>query len=120
MAIATTTEGQGAQGRKVDGIKKLLSAADAHNAGKHVDIEENKGGASEAKFIVRTLEGKLRLGLAEKTVVVALAQAIKFHEMSQTGKTPSTADLAEAEALLKTVYRFVGPCRILTASSPLC
>lgn len=113
MAIATTTEGQGAQGRKVDGIKKLLSAADAHNAGKHVDIEENKGGASEAKFIVRTLEGKLRLGLAEKTVVVALAQAIKFHEMSQKGEMPSTADLAEAEALLKTVYRFVGPCCIL-------
>ncbi|KAF9696093.1 hypothetical protein EKO04_005762 [Ascochyta lentis] len=104
MAIATTTEGQGAQGRKVDGIKKLLSAADAHNAGKHVDIEENKGGASEAKFIVRTLEGKLRLGLAEKTVVVALAQAVKFHEMSQSGKTPSTADLAEAESTLKTVY----------------
>lgn len=105
MAIATTTEGQGAQGRKVDGIKKLLSAADAHNAGKQIDIEENKGGASEAKFIVRTLEGKLRLGLAEKTVVVALAQAVKFHEMSQKGKTPSTADLAEAESTLKTVYR---------------
>ena len=107
MAIATTTEGQGAQGRKVDGIKKLLSAADAHNAGKHVDIEENKGGASEAKFIVRTLEGKLRLGLAEKTVVVALAQAVKFHELSQKGKIPSTADLAEAESTLKTVYRCV-------------
>ncbi|KAF1364971.1 ATP-dependent DNA ligase [Lizonia empirigonia] len=104
MAIATTTEGQGAQGRKVDGIKKLLSAADAHNTGKQIDIEENKGGASEAKFIVRTLEGKLRLGLAEKTVVVALAQAVKFHEMSQKGKTPSTADLAEAESTLKTVY----------------
>lgn len=106
MAIATTTEGQGAQGRKVDGIKKLLSAADAHNAGKHVDIEENKGGASEAKFIVRTLEGKLRLGLAEKTVVVALAQAVKFHEMTQEGKIPSTADLAEAESTLKTIYRY--------------
>jgi DNA ligase-1 len=105
MAIATTTEGQGSQGRKVDGIKKLLSSADAHNAGKHVDIEENKGGASEAKYIVRTLEGKLRLGLAEKTVVVALAQAVKFHEMSQEDKTPSTADLAEAESTLKTVYR---------------
>jgi DNA ligase-1 len=104
MAIATTTEGQGAQGRKVDGIKKLLSAADAHNAGKAVDIEENKGGASEAKFIVRTLEGKLRLGLAEKTVVVALAQAVKFHELSQEGKTPSTEDLAKAEATLKTIY----------------
>ncbi|CAN9162018.1 unnamed protein product [Alternaria sp. RS040] len=103
MGIATV-EGQGAQGRKVDGIKKLLSAADAHNAGKHIDIEKDKGGPSEAKFIVRTLEGKLRLGLAEKTVVVAVAQAMIFHDMSQEGKTPSTADLAKAEAMLKTVY----------------
>ncbi|KAJ4296442.1 ATP-dependent DNA ligase Cdc17 [Kalmusia sp. IMI 367209] len=103
MAIATT-EGQGAQGRKVDGIKKLLSAADAHNAGKAVDIEKDKGGPSEAKYIVRTLEGKLRLGLAEKTVVVALAQAMIFHEMSQNGEVPSTADLANAESMLKSVY----------------
>ncbi|KAK7193386.1 DNA ligase 1 [Paraphaeosphaeria sporulosa] len=103
MAIATI-EGQGAQGRKVDGIKKLLSAADAHNAGKAIDIEENKGGASEAKFIVRTLEGKLRLGLAERTVVVALSQAMKFHEMSQDDKIPSTTDLASAETILKSVY----------------
>ncbi|KNG48680.1 dna ligase 1 [Stemphylium lycopersici] len=103
MGIATV-EGQGAQGRKVDGIKKLLSAADAHNAGKNVDIEKDKGGASEAKYIVRTLEGKLRLGLAERTVVVAVAQAMIFHEMSLEGKTPSTEDLAKAEATLKTVY----------------
>lgn len=120
MAIATTTEGQGAQGRKVDGIKKLLSAADAHNAGKHVDIDENKGGASEAKFIVRTLEGKLRLGLAEKTVVVALAQAVKFHEMSQKGKTPSTADLAEAESTLKTIYRYTVTACLRKVSTNAC
>jgi DNA ligase-1 len=106
MTIATI-EGQGAQGRKVDGIKKLLSAADAHNAGKHVDIDKDKGGPSESKFIVRTLEGKLRLGLAEKTVVVALGQAMIHHEMSQKGKTPSTTDLATAESMLKTVYRSV-------------
>jgi DNA ligase-1 len=105
MAIATTTEGTGSQGRKVDGIKKLLSAADAHNAGKHIDIEEDRGGPSEAKFIVRTLEGKLRLGLAERTVVVALSQAMIFHEMSLKGKTPSVTDLATAESTLKTVYR---------------
>lgn len=106
MSIATT-EGQGAQGRKVDGIKKLLSAADAHNAGKAIDIEKDKGGPSEAKYIVRTLEGKLRLGLAEKTVLVALAQAIIFHEMTQKGKTPSTTDLAKAELTLKSVYRYL-------------
>lgn len=106
MAIATT-EGQGAQGRKVDGIKKLLSAADAHNAGKAVDIEKDKGGPSEAKYIVRMLEGKLRLGLAEKTVLVALAQAMIFHEMSREGnKIPSTADITKAESTLKSVYRY--------------
>ena len=104
MGIATT-EGIGSQGKKVDGIKKLLSAADSHNAGKQVDITQDKGGPSESKFIVRTLEGKLRLGLAERTVVVAVAQAAIFHEMSQEGKTPSTADLAKAESTLKTVYR---------------
>ncbi|KAF2866839.1 hypothetical protein BDV95DRAFT_199649 [Massariosphaeria phaeospora] len=104
MAIATT-EGQGAQGRKVDGIKKLLSAADAHNAGKAVDITKDHGGPSEAKYIVRTLEGKLRLGLAERTVLVALAHAVMFHEISQKGnKTPSSTDLAKAEATLKSVY----------------
>jgi len=105
MAIATV-EGQGAQGRKIDGIKKLLSAADAESAGKQVDIKKDKGGPSEAKFIVRTLEGKMRLGLAEKTVVIAVAQAVIFHEMALEGKTPSTTDLANAEAILKTVYRY--------------
>jgi DNA ligase-1 len=108
MTIATI-DGQGAQGRKVDGIKKLLSAADVATAGKAVDIEKDKGGASEAKYIVRTLEGKLRLGLADKTVLVALSQAVIFHEMEQKGKTPSTADLAKAESTLKSVYRYGEP-----------
>jgi len=117
MGIATT-EGQGAQGRKVDGIKKLLSAADAHTAGKSVDITQNKGGASEAKFLVRTLEGKLRLGLAEKTVLVALAHAMIYHEVSQTGsKIPSTADLAKAESTLKSVYRYVTYLGLLMPAS---
>jgi DNA ligase-1 len=105
IAIATTS-GSGAQGRKVDGIKKLLSAADGHRSGK-VDITKDKGGASEAKFIVRFLEGKLRLGLAERTVLVSLAQAMVCHEVEAqgSGKVPSTEELAEGEAILKSVYR---------------
>jgi DNA ligase 1 len=109
MDIATT-EGQGAQARKVAGIKRLLSAADAHLAGKGkgIDITKDKGGPSEAKYIVRTLEGKLRLGLADKTVLVALAQAMVFHEVSKSSnKAPNTEQLANGESILKSVYRWV-------------
>lgn len=102
MGIATVT-GNGAQGKKVDGIKKLLSAADAQGTGK-VDITKDKGGPSEAKYIVRFLEGKLRLGLAEKTVLVSLAQAMIVYEAEKKGKVPSTAEMEQAEATLKTVY----------------
>ncbi|KAF4123235.1 DNA ligase 1 [Geosmithia morbida] len=102
MDIATVT-GNGAQGRKVDGIKKLLSAADAHGTGK-IDITQDKGGPSEAKYIVRFLEGKLRLGLAERTVLVSLAQAAVCHEADAKGKPPSTADMEQGEAMLKAVY----------------
>jgi len=109
--IATTT-GHGAQGRKVDLIKKLLSAADGNISGK-VDITKNKGGASEAKFLVRFLEGKLRLGLAERTVLTSLAQAMVCHEIESKGKgkIPSTEQMAEGEAILKAVHRYGIPKR---------
>ncbi|KAA8650436.1 hypothetical protein EYZ11_000845 [Aspergillus tanneri] len=101
-------QGHGSQDKKISGIKKLLSAADAGTGGKGgkgVDITKNKGGPSEAKYIVRFLEGKLRLGLAEKTVLVALAQAVVMHEAAVKGeKTPSAEKMAEGEAILKTVY----------------
>jgi DNA ligase 1 len=105
MDVATTS-GSGAQGRKVDLIKKLLSAADGHSAGK-VDITKDKGGPSEAKYLVRFLEGKLRLGLAERTVLVSLAQAMVCHELEAkgSGKVPSTEQLATGEAMLKLVHR---------------
>lgn len=108
MGIATVS-GDGSQGRKIAGIKKLLSAADtslANKGSKGIDITKDKGGASEAKFIVRFLEGKLRLGLAEKTVLVGLAHAMVVHETEKKeNKRPSNEKLAEGEAILKTVYR---------------
>ncbi|CAI7614865.1 unnamed protein product [Penicillium manginii] len=101
-------QGHGSQDKKISGIKKLLSAADSATAGKGgkgIDITKDKGGPSEAKFIVRFLEGKLRLGLAEKTVLVALAQAIVTHEAAVNGeKPPSPEKMAEGEAVLKQVY----------------
>jgi DNA ligase 1 len=106
LGIAKTS-GHGAQGNKISGIKKLLSAADvnAPGGGKGVDIKKDKGGASESKFIVRCLEGKLRLGLAERTVIVALSHAMVEHEAAQKGnKVPSTEQLVEGENILKSVY----------------
>ncbi|KAM0723303.1 hypothetical protein Q7P37_001504 [Cladosporium fusiforme] len=105
MKIATV-EGSGSQGRKVDGIKKLLSAADTNLAkGQSVDINKDKGGPSEAKFIIRALEGKMRLGLADKTVQVSVAHAMVFHAASQDGnKIPSEADLKKGEDVFKAVY----------------
>ncbi|TQS37382.1 hypothetical protein Golomagni_02147 [Golovinomyces magnicellulatus] len=101
-----TVSGQGAQARKIDLIKRILSSADAKNSGVKVDISENKGGPSEAKFIVRFLEGKLRLGLAEKTVLISLAQAVVFHEheAKSPGVMPSTEELVQGESILKAVF----------------
>jgi DNA ligase-1 len=101
-------QGHGSQDKKISGIKKLLSAADAATAGKGskgVDITKDKGGPSEAKFLVRFLEGKLRLGLAERTVLVAIAQAVVAHEAALKGeKAPSAEQLSQGEAVLKQTY----------------
>lgn len=118
MSIAVIS-GDGSQGRKIAGIKKLLSAADVSLVGKGskgVDITKDKGGASEAKFLVRFLEGKLRLGLAEKTVLVALAHAMVIHETEKKGnKLPSSEQLANGESILKKVYRYEGCSHIARA-----
>ncbi|KAJ5770554.1 uncharacterized protein N7511_002605 [Penicillium nucicola] len=104
LAIAQV-QGHGSQDKKISGIKKLLSAADAATAGKGVDITKDKGGASEAKFIIRFLEGKLRLGLAEKTVLVAVARAVQAHEAEVNGeKTPSPEKMVAGENIFKSVY----------------
>lgn len=54
--------GKASQERKTGTIKRLLVKASGPHA--------------EPRFIVRGLQGKLRIGLAEKTVLVALSQAI--------------------------------------------
>ena len=98
-------EGHGSQDHKVKAINKLMASADVSSASKSVDIEKDKGGPSEAKFLVRFLEGKLRLGLAERTVILGIAQAVVTHEKAQGGKKlPSADDLKNGEDALKEVY----------------
>ena len=94
LKIATTA-GNGAQQAKVDLIKKLLA-----NATKEGD---------EAKYIVRALEGKMRLGLADRTIEVALSQAVITWEQGKLNNKPSLAQLQEAEEIMKGVYRY-SPC----------
>ncbi|KAJ6263144.1 hypothetical protein Dda_1704 [Drechslerella dactyloides] len=83
-----TTKGDGTMSLKVAEIKKLLAACQGE----------------EAKFLVRGLEGKLRLGLADQTVLQAVAQAAITREMEAKGKTPKATDLVAAENMLKEVF----------------
>ena len=84
------------QQKKVGIIKKLLASCSSSK-------EPGQDHSNEAKYLIRSLEGKLRINLAEKTVLVALAHAI-VHARSQTKKKVDQNDLIEAEETVKTVF----------------
>ncbi|KAJ3558816.1 hypothetical protein NM688_g696 [Phlebia brevispora] len=75
-----TSAGHASQNKKVSIITKLLAACQGE----------------EAKYIVRSLEGKLRIGNAERTVLVAIAHAAVLAEQER-GITPSLAGFTHAE-----------------------
>ncbi|KAG6813806.1 hypothetical protein H0H92_007218 [Tricholoma furcatifolium] len=69
------TAGNASQAKKVSIITKLLAACQDF----------------EAKYIVRSLEGKLRIGNAERSVLVALAHAAVLAEREQVNPAPTLA-----------------------------
>ena len=66
---------------------------------------------NEAKYLIRSLEGKLRIGLAEQSLLIALAQASVIswknggHELPESSNRPEYY-FEDAVAMLKAVYRY--------------
>ena len=83
------------QGAKVSIIQNLLAASDVKS--------------QEAKYIIRSLEGKLRIGLAERTLIVSLAHAVVLWENEQGGNKWNKETLAkkmeDGANTVKSVYR---------------
>lgn len=72
LCFAVHEQGSKSQDRKMGVIKRLMVAARGE----------------EIKYIIRGLQGKLRVGLAEQSVISALAQAVVLTPPSQTLPPP--------------------------------
>lgn len=87
LAIAKES-GANSQEKKKNHIKALLVAATE----------------SEPLYIIRLLQSKMRIGLAEKTVLVALGQATAYSETCPRPSLQTQTPLEEAAKIIKQVY----------------
>lgn len=81
--------GNSSQSRKIALINKLLVSCTSN----------------EPKYLIRSLEGKLRIGLAQQTILMALAHAVAITDPDfPKGKEKQVSVLAESVSIVKQVY----------------
>lgn len=91
------SEGTNSQSKKISIINRLLTACEG----------------TEAKFLMRTLEGKLRINFGEKSIIVALSKAIIEWQMKQKKKKITPEMIVQAEEQYKEAYSQVPNHEIL-------
>lgn len=96
--IAKST-GNSSQNKKIGIIVKMLSSCSS----------------VEAKFLIRSLEGKLRIGLADKSILTALARSILQFQSKSNKIAPEI--VSKAENLLKDAFNQVSNYEIIVSSA---
>lgn len=87
LKLIAKSQGKDSQTRKIKLIKRMLTACQG----------------VEAKFLIRSLESKLRIGLAEKTVLISLAKALLIKEYDE-GIDPDMNLLENAEQKIRDAF----------------
>lgn len=89
--VIAKESGKDSQDKKKNHIKGLLVAA--------TDCEP--------QYLIRLLQTKLRIGLAEQTLLTALGHAIVYTEKHPSPPTPTDSPLDEAAKIVKQVYSVI-------------
>ena len=89
----------------IAGVLKEFRAIATTEGSKSVDAKKGRSKSSssaresEAGYLVRSLQGKLRIGLAQQTVTCALAHAVVLHSAKAAEAKETGGDVAVADAL---------------------
>ncbi|KAJ1568471.1 tRNA ligase, partial [Nowakowskiella sp. JEL0078] len=99
----------------VTSVFKTLNKIALYSGNKYQDKKKDdilglllKAKGSEIKFLIRMIAGTLRIGLAEKSIIVAIAHAFVLWEAEQRNEKLSAARLAEeyvnADIIIRKVF----------------